>query len=79
MTENVDATDAQQAGIEAAQAKGDTETAQALYRRQQGTSGPYGLEAPVHTSEGDDADQEERNKELVRREAHLHKAGVRGF
>ena len=79
MTNNVDATDTLQAGIDAAQAKGDVATAQRLYREQMGTSDRYGLEAPVHTSEGDDADQEERNKELVRREALLRKAGVAGF
>ena len=49
-----DTTDALQAGIEAAQEAGETEKAAALYRRQQGTTDPYGLEpGPVPAAEGD--------------------------
>ena len=79
MTENVDATDALQSQLEEATSAGNMELASSLYRKQQGTTDPYGLEAPVPAAEGSDADQEERNKELVRREALVRKAGVAGF
>ena len=64
----VDAADALQADIEAAEAAGNQELAQSLYQRQQGTTDPYSLEPlpepELPDTEGDTA-AETGSRELV--------------